>query len=280
MSVTVVSDAPRVDVAGSPTSHRELVVAWQHPDERLIRPIGLLRYQDGEYTFRYIRAVLSAPGFRPLLGFGDLGEVYTSRRLFPLFAQRVMDARRPDYERYVTELGLDPAETSPWEQLIRSSGRRSGDTLQLFPVPHVVGGRVSCSFLVHGIRHIPENQPVFDGVAHPVTAEQIDQVLARLEPAAPLDLEPEPTNAGNHEAILVVALGVPVGYVPDLLVHDLHRLREVAEVRASVIRVNGPDAPSHLRVLAQLDAEGAEGFAFFQGEDWLPLGDDEQPAAR
>lgn len=271
MSVTVVPDAPTADARDASASDRELVVAWQHPNERTIYPIGVLRFQDREYSFRYVRAVLAVPDFRPLLGFGNLREVYTSGRLFPLFAQRALDPRRPDYERYVADLGLDPAEATPWEQITRSSGRRNGDTLQLFPVPQVVDGQVSCAFLVHGIRHMPQNRPILDGVAHAVSTEQIDQVLSGLAPGAPLDLVPEPTNASSHEAILVAARGVPVGYVPNLLVHDLHRLREVAEVRASVIRVNGPDAPSHLRVLAHLDAERAPGFTFFQGEDWQPL---------
>ncbi|MCR6492724.1 hypothetical protein [Cellulomonas sp. P24] len=246
-------------------------MAWQHPVDRGIHPIALLRHRGDEYSFRYVRAVLEVPDFRPLLGFGDLREVYTSDRLFPLFAQRALDPRRPDYQRYVSDLGLDPSDATPWEQITRSSGRRNGDTLQLFPVPHVVAGQVSCSFLVHGIRHLPENRPVFDGVPHPVTAGQIGDVLDGLVPGAPLALVPEPTNANNPEAILVVAGEVPVGYVPDLLVRDLHRLREVTQVHASVIRVNGPDAPSHLRVLAELAAERAHGFEFFQDPRWAPL---------
>ncbi len=271
MSLTVAPEAPGSTPAPTHSGHRALVVAWQHPDDRSIYPIGMLRRDGTEYSFRYIRAVRAAPGFRPLLGFGYLDRVYTSDRLFLLFAQRAMDSRRPDYVRYVSELGLDPSEASPWEQITRSSGRRQGDTLQLFPVPQVVNGRVWCSFLVHGMRHIPENDLVLRGSAHPVTAEQIERTMDRLTPGSHLDLVPEPTNQRNPEAIVVMAGDTPLGYVPDLLVHDLHRLRAITDVRASVIRTNGPEAPSHLRMLASLAAESVAGFEFFEDERWLPL---------
>lgn len=271
MSATAALEASWADAADSHTSSRELVVAWQHPTDRTIHPIGLLRSDGDVYSFRYIRAVLTVPGFRPLLGFGRLDEVYVSDRLFPLFAQRAMDPRRSDYTRYVTELGLDPADATPWEQITRSTGRRNGDTLQLFPVPREVAGRIACSFLVHGVRHMPENDLVVDGDACSVTAADIERLLGNLSSGAVLSLVPEPTNARNAEAILVVAQGVPFGYVPDLLVHDLHRLMALADVRASVLRVNGLDAPAHLRVLAEFHASGAGGFRFFADERWLPL---------
>ncbi len=272
MSTTAVRDARALDHdAARASTRRELVVAWQHPDERSISPVGLLTVDASGYTFRYVRHVTTLAGFRPLLGFGRLDQVYQSPRLFPLFAQRAMDPRRPDYERYVTELGLDPQETTPWEQISRSTGRRQGDTLQLVPVPHAVDGRVTCPFLVHGIRHMPTNPLMLHGEPRPVTFEEVEHALAELQPGAELSLAPEPTNAKNPEAIMVVAGRTPVGYVPDLLVHDLHRLMEITRVTASVIRVNPSDAPAHLRMLAELRAFGTGDFEFFQDDRWQPV---------
>ena len=111
---------------------RRLVVAWQHPEERSIQPVGLLTWDGIGFKFAYIRNVLSVRDFRPLLGFEDLYRSYYSEDLFPLFAQRAMDPRRPDYQRYVQTLGLE-GDPSPWEQIARSQGRREGDTIQLFP---------------------------------------------------------------------------------------------------------------------------------------------------
>ena len=85
---------------------RRLVVTWQHPATRSIEPIGFLSYNGRDYSFAYIRHSLAVQGFRSLLGFEDMYRVYRSDDLFPLFAQRVMDPRRPDYHRYVERLDL------------------------------------------------------------------------------------------------------------------------------------------------------------------------------
>src|SRR6266566_5922475 len=74
---------------------RRLVVAWQHPVDRSIEPIGFLANDGAIYRFTYIRNALKVKDFRPLLGFADLRCSYSSENLFPLFAQRAMDPRRP-----------------------------------------------------------------------------------------------------------------------------------------------------------------------------------------
>src|SRR5690349_10311154 len=117
---------------------RRLVVAWQHPDKRSIEPVGFLSYDGDRYRFGYIRNALTVEDFRPLFGFGKLDVSYEADDLFPLFAQRAMDPRRPDYQRYVRRLGLE-GEPTPWEQNARSQGHREGDTIQLFPEPVTIG---------------------------------------------------------------------------------------------------------------------------------------------
>ena len=248
---------------------RRLVVTWQHPQERGIRPVGFL-ICDGEssYTFEYIRNALDVSGFRPLLGFPEFDRLYRSDVLFPLFSQRVMDARRPDYSRYVTQLGL-PEDSKPWEQIARSGGKRSGDTLQLFPVPTVTDGRFSCAFLVHGIRHLGKHALHLATGDIWVTQDEVLRTLDHLQPGDALNLIPEPGNEVNPNALLVADSGDPIGYVPDLLVDDLAELREGQS--ASVEVVNGRDAPWHLRVLARLDGPLPEGFEFFSGDSWSSL---------
>src|SRR5262245_29591138 len=124
MSVTSMSSPPVV--GGRPLSMARLGVAWQHPRSRRIAPVGILWREASVYRFRYVRNIANVPDFVPFLGFPDLGAAYSSPRLFPLFAQRVMDPRRPDYGRYVATLDL-ARDATPWEQLARSEGRRAGD---------------------------------------------------------------------------------------------------------------------------------------------------------
>jgi hypothetical protein len=72
----------------------------------------------------------------------------------------------------------------------------------------------------------------------------------------------------------VIVMGprqVPIGWVPNLLVADLHRLLARASVSVAVEQVNGPDAPFHMRLLARLRAVPAGDFRFFSDMLWEPL---------
>jgi hypothetical protein len=248
---------------------RRLVVAWQHPDKRGIQPIGFLTYDGLLYRFTYIRHVLDVADFRPLLGFPDLQHAYSSPDLFPLFAQRAMDPRRPDYQRYIERLGLE-GEPGPWEQIARSQGRRHGDTIQLFPEPTTRGDELTCLFLVHGIRHAHEGKHLEDGWTRG-TREQINAALDSLQPGDPLHLAPDPRNRFNQLAVMVVGSSVPIGWVPDLLLEDLHHIIERAAVTTCVEHVNGPDAPVHMRLLVRLTASPVGDFRFFTGQRWESL---------
>jgi len=256
----------------SSAAPRRLVVAWQHPSTRAIQPVAFLSYDGHLYRFAYIQNALSVEGFRPLLGFDQLYGVYSSERLFPLFAQRAMDARRPDFGRYVASLGLEGEEPEPWEQIARSQGRRQGDTLQFLPEPEIVGDTLSCRFLVNGVRHVHEETLYPDGRELRVTRDEVEFALASLEPGAPLSLVREPLNEQNPQAIIVAGpSSVPVGWVPDLLLEDMHRLIASSRVHVNVEHVNGSDAPSHMRLLARLSARPAAGFRFFTGPGWEEL---------
>jgi hypothetical protein len=264
--------APSMPEGRSSAPARRLLVAWQHPGTRAIQPVGFLSYDGHRYRFAYIRNAESVDGFRPLLGFDDLYGAYTAERLFPLFAQRAMDARRPDYGRYVASLGLEGEEPEPWEQIARSQGRRQGDTLQFLPEPEVVGETLSYLFLVNGVRHVHEETLYPDGREVRVTREDVESALASLQRGAALRLVREPLNQKNPRAIIVAGpAAVPVGWVPDLLLEDMHRLLAAAVVRVTVDHINGAGAPSHMRLLARLTARPAAGFRFFTGPKWEEL---------
>jgi hypothetical protein len=250
-----------------------LVVAWQHPIERSIQPVGFLTRTDDAFTFGYIRNALTVQDFPGLLGFDDLYGSYESPELFPLFAQRAMDPRRADYHRYVSRLGLE-GDPGPWEQIARSQGHREGDTIQLFPEPTADADEVRCLFLVHGMRHAHKSPKTINGEEVSATREQIDAALEDLEPGDELGIFREPGNVKNPLAIVVTISPdqlVPVGWVPDLLVEDLSRLSDCAHVTVTAEHVNGAEAPWHLRLLARLRAAPAPGFRFFVSDRWQPL---------
>lgn len=251
----------------SPTLRRRLVVTWQHPIERNISPVAMLQYDGELYTFHYIAGALQVDGFRPFLGFPDLYRHYTSERLFPLFAQRAMTARRPDFTRWVHRLGLSD-DATPWEQIARSGGRRHGDAIQLFPVPEIAHKRMDCDFLVHGIRHIPEEPRTVAGHAVHLSYLALEEHLASLHAGDRLALHNEPDNGYNPRAILITADDAPVGWVSDLLSEAIHNVPDRSSIKVTAAVVNGPEAGWHLRLLAHLSAQVPHDFQVFATPQW------------
>jgi hypothetical protein len=235
----------------------DLIVAWQHPTNRLIEPIGLLEHGLAvAYRFRYLRRASEVSGFQPFLSFPDLGRTYTSARLFPLFAQRIMSPRRPDYGHFLRQLHLG-ADASPWEQLARSEGRRTGDTVQVFPIPLVMADQSTlCRFLVHGIRHVTGG------------------ALPSLQRGETLNLRDDPSNPVNPNAVLVcTSEGTRLGYVPDLLLEHLRAVQSAGPLRLLVEHTNGLEAPAHLRLLVRLEGWTPPGYAPMTGPRWRTYDD-------
>jgi hypothetical protein len=255
------------DVQVRPTSPAEtedsvqtvnrLVVAWQHPQSRVIAPVGLLEHRnDAGYRFRYLERALAVPDFQPFLGFPDLHRSYESARLFPIFAQRIMSPKRPDFPRYLRHLHLED-DATPWEQMARSEGRRTGDTVQVFPIPPVFAdGSTTCRFLVHGIRHVNGG------------------VLPQLTRGERLILRKDRDNPVNPAALLVCSgMGERLGYVPDLLLDYVYAVQSQGPSDVFVDNVNGPDAPVHLRLLARLSGAVPAGYRPMAGPGWETLAD-------
>lgn len=251
-----------------------LAVTWQHPFTRQISVIGLLSKNiAGIYRFTYVRNVLTIEDFQPLVGFPDLDRNYEADSLFPLFAQRVMEPRRPDYARFISSLGLSDSPT-PWEQISHSGGRRAGDTLQLLPVPVPCEGQLNVwevSFLVHGMHHIAGKTRILNQQEVLISREQQERALASLSAGSHLPLVREPSNPKNGNAIVVTAEDdTPLGYVPDLFTQDLAAL-DLNNISCTAEVVNGSDAPWHMRLVAKLRCTVPPAFQFFTDEAWQPL---------
>jgi hypothetical protein len=227
-------------------------VAWQHPETRLIAPVGLLEHGHGlGYRFRYLRCASTVDGFLPFLSFPDWQRTYTSQHLFPLFSQRIMSPRRPDFSQFLHQLHLNE-DATPWEQLARSEGRRTGDTVQVFPIPTVhADGSTSCRFLVHGVRHVAGGR-----------------LPPSLTPGDKLELRDDPANPVNPEAVLVCSRWGEA------------RLRALPPARTpagaprhgfgslTVEHVNGPEVPAHLRLLVLLDSHAPADYQPMSGPRW------------
>lgn len=231
---------PRDAALAASVAGRVLLI-WQNPTTRWFSRVGALeRLTDGRYAFRYLPAA-EDPAFYPLAEFPKLDAIYVSTDLPAFFGNRVMSRQRESYEEFRRWIGLDSlGADTPFEVLVRTGGPRATDTF------HVVDdlfldseGSVVSRFLASGVRHIPG----------------ATDRLARLEVGTELALRDDPENPVNDRAILMdVVADLPVGFIPDWLVDDVHELRErSSSIRIFAERIN-PDAPPHLRLLCRLEA--------------------------
>lgn len=253
---------PLSDEANQSAVMRRMAVAWQHPDERSVRPVGLLQYNGQTHEFFYLRTVSEVHDFRPFLNFPDLAHVYRSTELFPMFSQRIMSPRRPDYTQYLQQLDLTHSAT-PWEQLARTEGKLASDTIQLIPQPEVDDkGRTQSQFLVAGIRHQIKDE------------HQRDLILSQSKRGDKLHLVDEPDNSVNPRAVLVsIHDQVILGWVPNMPVDYVHDVRDSGPFSVEVTHVNSPDEPSHMRLLALIKGQLQSGYRPFAGPNWQPYSD-------
>lgn len=244
----------------SPRGERRLYAAWRNPDG-LIRPVGALTLRKSGggpcYRFVYLKAAEQFDGFHGLPGLPDLHAVHESEQLFPVFRNRLMPRRRPDYEDFVQRLNLD-VETDPFEVLIRSEGWKATDRVEVFAHPERThDDQLSMLFFLRGIRHL-------EGADHATLDVQVGDEL---------ELEDEPSNPVNPRAVLVCTrTGRRIGWVPDCLVDIVHELRErAAEITITAEHVNPESAPLHMRLLCRLLAPWPQGYEPLTGPDYQPI---------
>ena len=244
----------------SECGERRLYATWRNR-EGLIRPVGVLTRSsttDGEsYRFIYLKAAEQFEGFQCLPGHPDLHQAYESEHLFPVFRNRLMPRRRPDYQDFVRRLALN-VETDPFEVLIRSEGWRATDRIEVFAHPErTEDGLLTTLFFVRGIRHLP-------GATEAVDEVQVGDVLALVD---------KPDNPVNPRAIFVsTRTGRTVGYIPDCLLGMVHDLRELTSaVRVTAEHVNPDTAPPHMRLLCRLQAPWPDGYEPFTEPEYQPI---------
>lgn len=243
---------------GIDVAHR-LVVTWQHPVYRSIRPVGMLSCTTDGYRFAYLEAAREVTGFQPFLGFADLDRSYEAATLFPFFAQRIMRPSRPDYPAYLHSLALTD-HASAWAILARSQGARAGDTTQVFPEPEVTTARrTRHTFFLNGVRHRLRDDA------------DVEQALTDLQAGDVVALRDEPDNSFNSNAVHVInGDGIALGWVPEVLLSYLRAVRSIAEPTVTVEVANGDDVPAAFRLLVTLSGSVPEGYDFFSGPEWAP----------
>ncbi len=223
---------------------KALFVAWQNAKTRRWAPVGKLTREDGLYRFVYTKGAESIEGFRPFGRMADLRKVYKSEELFPLFANRILAKKRPEYAEYLKWLGLTESKYDELEELARTGGLRATDSLELFPCPEPTAEKnYEVYFFSRGLRHLKaENQ----------------QRAQTLKSGEPLFLMQDLQNEQDTMALLM-RTGDPitlVGYTPRYYSAEFTQLIDTvgaSQVKVTVEQVN-PKAPIQYRMLCKLSS--------------------------
>ena len=225
---------------------KTLFLAWQdRANTRQWFPVGRLdaNLDCSKFQFRYINGAKRAQeevGFLPLLEFPELERDYRSSDLFPIFQNRVMTPRRPDFPEYLRSLDLEE-NADPIEILSANGGRRVTDSFEVFPeLVKNEDGSFVCRFFLHGLRYVSE----------PARGRVSD-----LKPDEQLHIALELTNPTGHPAVQIQTVDYQmIGWTPRYLVDDLTRAMAEApgKYTARVVRVNPVPMPSRQRVLVEL----------------------------
>ena len=246
---------------------KTIYLAWQDSDSRRWFPIGRLRSNGKRFVFVYTGGALVAQraGFSTLAAFPKLDSVYESDKLFPLFANRLLRASRPDFRQYLNWLSVPESDPDPLLILARSGGQRVTDTMDVFPYPdHLEDGVYETHFLVHGLSHM--------------TAESCERA-SLLQPGESLSLMWDFQNRFDPNALALRTAETYkqdmflVGYCPRFLSGDILKLMDKPGNSPMIVveRVNPPPAPFQFRILCKLRMKWPAGFMPFSGPEYQPL---------
>lgn len=233
-----------VDTFAAPSNSdvRSLLLIWQHPVTRRFSKVARLVAVGDRFQFEYLDGAHD-PEFEPLHSFPDIDQVYVTPQLPAFFRNRVMSRKRSSYSQYATWLGLDPSVDAPFEVLARTGGGRATDTFHVAEEPNLGSGRkTTIHFFASGLSHV-------------------EGALGRLlmvKPGDKLTVRREYDNPVNPRALLIdVTADEAVGWVPDWLLDDVHRLIASRDFELHAQQINF-DAPWHLKLLCRLEGSCSE----------------------
>ena len=175
---------------------------------------------ESSYSFRYSFDFETArkEGFIGFPGFDISEKTYTSNTLFPNIVSRLPNRDRPDYLEILNSHDLTQDSTD-WEILEATKGRLFTDSFEFVPEFN----KNHITFNVAGVRH----------------AEGFNDVKDALQQNDELQLEFEPNNEYDSNAIIVKYEGKKIGYVPKYYTKELKELLdENKKYSAKIKRLN------------------------------------------
>jgi hypothetical protein len=245
---------------------RKLYIAWQDPLKRQWYPVGRLTFENDAYKFVYTKGALKAEQSLRFIPFGRMNKFnvsYVSEELFPLFANRLLSEKRPEYKDYIKWLKLENNyhDNKQLAMLAITGGIRETDSLEILPCPLPTSeGKYEVLFFSHGISHLDKS-----------TVKRVDNLQAGDKLFIMLDVQ-------NSFDPLAISLRtddpvVIVGYCPRYLTDDFQNILKecgpnIPEVLVDQVNL---DAPLQLRLLCKFISPWPKSFQPCSDEEFEPL---------
>jgi HIRAN domain len=220
--------------------HKSVFLAWQSPDTRDWHIVGSLTQAESNYNFRYTKGALASDKFIPFSGMEELNKSYFSENLFPLFQNRLLSSKRPEYPEFIKWLRLDEENADPVTVLGRSGGVRGTDQFQTFSKFEInANGEFEHLFFAHGLRYLAEHAS--DRVS---TLKNGEKILMCLDRQNDYDKNAVIIRAENPAEI--------VGYCPRYIAKDLTKIINDDESHISLeVESLSNEAPINYRLLCK-----------------------------
>lgn len=129
-----------------------LYLVWKCTSNRRQYIVGQLT-KNGQYEFQYFGEIKDAlkAGFKPLVSFEKIDDVYKCEELFPVFSSRLPDRKRKDINKILEKYRLK--EYDSYQLLKRSGARLPIDNLQFIDPILNFEGEFEKTFYIAGTRH-------------------------------------------------------------------------------------------------------------------------------
>ncbi len=223
------------------TMDNAVYLAWRDPDTADWRVVGQLSEQDDGYFFAYTKGALVSNKFQAFDGMQDLRSRYVSRELFPVFKNRVLSEKRPEYPKFLEWLGLSDEEATPISILGRSGGLRGTDQLQLFKrIEFQADGSFTSYFFAHGLRYLSHS-----------AVERVNHLQVGTKLRLCLDSQ----NEYDADAIIIRADQPPeiIGYCPRYMAKTITKLLQQDKNCLSLsVAALQESAPANYKLLCKL----------------------------
>ncbi|ELA7138019.1 HIRAN domain-containing protein [Vibrio parahaemolyticus] len=225
------------------TEFDPVYLAWQSPDTRDWHVVGALTKISNGYEFHYTKGALSAEKFVPFSGMENLKKSYVSEELFPLFYNRLLSSRRPEYPKFIQWLGLSEEQATPMNILARSGGLRGTDQLQMFRKIEVRNsGSYEHFFFAHGLSHLTKS-----------AQKRVDNLAVGERLFLCFDCQ----NTYDENAVIVRTDDPAeiVGYCPRYLAKDISTLFNISDSLTVSVEKIAKDAPSNYRLMCKVSGK-------------------------